>query len=148
MNIKSLREIKKKFNSLLAEENEEEGVKHDAYMLMADYLSEVERVQEQQSITRKELANKINISPSYLTQVFRGDKPLNFVTLAKIKRALNIVFVTRALPNDSMNHLRTYSISAVWNNPYCFNKGISYSNLKAAQGSSVVEFKKDVKKVI
>ena len=51
-----------------------------------------EIVQEEKGITRKELASLIKTSPSYLTQVFRGDKPLNFITLAKIQRALGIRF--------------------------------------------------------
>ncbi|NCW88573.1 MAG: XRE family transcriptional regulator, partial [Chitinophagia bacterium] len=51
-------------------------------------------------ITRKLLAQLIGTSPSYLTQVFRGDKPLNFMTLAKIQKALNVSFVTRLYFKD------------------------------------------------
>lgn len=75
------------------------------YMLMASYLSEIERIQKKRDhqMTRKELATRIGTSASYLTQVFRGDKPLNFRTLAKIQEALNIrflitVFDTQAVP--------------------------------------------------
>jgi ribosome-binding protein aMBF1 (putative translation factor) len=59
---------------------------------MASFLSVIEIVQEEKGISRKELASMIKISPSYLTQVFRGDKPLNFITLAKIQKALGIRF--------------------------------------------------------
>jgi transcriptional regulator with XRE-family HTH domain len=59
---------------------------------MASFLSVIEIVQEEKGISRKELASMIKISPSYLTQVFRGDKPLNFITLAKIQKALGILF--------------------------------------------------------
>lgn len=42
----------------------------------------------------------IKTSGSYLTQVFRGDKPLNFITLAKIQKALNIRFEISAHYKD------------------------------------------------
>jgi len=89
------------FAALFEPRNEEEEVKHDAYILMAWFLSEIERVQEEKGISRKELAAKINTSASYLTQVFRNDKPLNFITLAKMKRALNIRFEIVAKPGPA-----------------------------------------------
>jgi transcriptional regulator with XRE-family HTH domain len=61
-------------------------------MLMAKFLSEIEQHQKLKDIDRKTLAALIGTSPSYLTQVFRGDKPLNFKTLAKIQAVLNIKF--------------------------------------------------------
>lgn len=91
-------DIKNKFRLLLSEHSEQEGVEHDAYILMSRYLSEIDRIQDEIKITRKDLAREIKISPSYLTQVFRGDKPLNFVTIAKIQRALNIKFEVKAKP--------------------------------------------------
>ena len=89
MNIETLR---KEFQSRLTDSSETDGIHHDAFMLMAGYLSEIERIQEERQINRKELAKLINTSPSYLTQVFRGSKPLNFETIAKIQRVLNIRF--------------------------------------------------------
>lgn len=82
---------------------EVEALQLDEYMLMANYLSEIERLLGEKSLNRKELAIQIGTSPSYLTQVFRGDKPLNFKTLAKIQKALNIRFEiqTISLPNKS-----------------------------------------------
>ncbi|HEY1017919.1 MAG TPA: hypothetical protein VGE25_02930 [Sediminibacterium sp.] len=100
MNTKSLNEIKEKFASLLTETSEEEGIEHDSYMLMAGFLSEIERVQKQKRINRKNLSQIIKTSSSYLTQVFRGDKPLNFATIAKIQRALNIRFEISAHYKD------------------------------------------------
>lgn len=98
MSMKSLKQIKEKFNSLLTERDEEEGIEHDAVLLMAGFLSEIERIQTQRSINRKTLAGLIKTSASYLTQVFRGDKPLNFDTIAKIQRKLDLRFEIRAYP--------------------------------------------------
>jgi len=61
-------------------------------LLMAKFLSEIEQQQKLKDIDRKTLAALIGTSPSYLTQVFRGDKPLNFKTLAKIQTVLSIRF--------------------------------------------------------
>ena len=123
--MKSLKEIKDKFNSLLSESSEEEGLNHDAYMLMAGYLSEIERIQKKKSINRKELAKEIDISPSYLTQVFRGDKPLNFYTLAKIQRKLKIRFQVAAYELDGYSD-KTQTLSS--------------SNLEPTQGHNLPKY--------
>lgn len=82
---------------LMKFDNKEQKLRHDAFVLMAGYLSEIEAIQKKHNITRKELAKKIGDSAPYLTQVFRGNKPLNFYTIAKIKDALNIRFEVRAI---------------------------------------------------
>lgn len=45
--------------------------------------------------TRKQLAESLGTSASYLTQLFRGDRLLNFKTEAKIEAALGIKFVIK-----------------------------------------------------
>jgi transcriptional regulator with XRE-family HTH domain len=87
----------------LHQATEEEQINLDEYMLMAKYLSEIENILIEKSLTKKALANKIGTSPSYLTQVFRGDKPLNFKTLAKIQTVLNIHFEVHTIKNEIQN---------------------------------------------
>lgn len=87
-----------KWNDLLNFSTNEEKIKHEAQMLTFSFLSEIEKYQELQGMTRKELSEKIKTSASYITQVFRGDKPLNFETLAKMQSALNITFHVHAHP--------------------------------------------------
>jgi ribosome-binding protein aMBF1 (putative translation factor) len=101
----SVEEIKDKFASLRLSKTEEDLTEEEAFILMAGFLSEIERISKSKGLNRKELALKINTSPSYLTQVFRGDKPLNFLTLAKIKRALNIQFEVKAFFQDERKSL-------------------------------------------
>jgi transcriptional regulator with XRE-family HTH domain len=100
-------DLKKSFENLFAPRPEEVETKHDAFMLMAAFLSEIEYIQEQDKISRKELAKKVKTSGSYLTQVFRNKKPLNFLTLAKIKRALDIRFEIKAFRKNSTNPVVT-----------------------------------------
>ncbi len=87
----------------LHQATEEEQINLDEYILMAKYLSEIENILIEKSLTKKALANKIGTSPSYLTQVFRGDKPLNFKTLAKIQTVLNIHFEVHTIKNEIQN---------------------------------------------
>lgn len=88
----------RKWDDILNFSTNEEKIKHEAQMLMFNFTSEIEKYQELQGMTRKELSEKIKTSASYITQVFRGDKPLNFETLAKIQSALNITFHVQAHP--------------------------------------------------
>src|ERR1700728_734140 len=95
MNLKALQE---KIQELQESKTDEELLHEETAILMANYLSEIEKYQLDHAITRKDLAAKIKISASYLTQVFRGDKPLNFHTLAKIQRALRVRFRVITIP--------------------------------------------------
>jgi transcriptional regulator with XRE-family HTH domain len=98
--------IKTELDLLFNSKTESQLIERDALMLQANYLSEIERIAKESGINRKEIATKIKTSPSYLTQVFRGDKPLNFLTLAKIKRALNLRFnVTAELLSEKKTEI-------------------------------------------
>lgn len=94
-----IQKCKSEWDDIFEITNEEDKVIHETQMLRFKFLSEIEKYQELQDITRKKLSEKIKTSPSYLTQVFRGDKPLNFETIAKIQSALNIVFNIHARPS-------------------------------------------------
>lgn len=89
---KDLEKIQSEFDSIFSFENENDQIEVDANVLMAKFLSEVQKIADQNGVNRKVLASLVNSSPSYLTQIFRGQKPLNFVTLAKFQRALDFKF--------------------------------------------------------
>jgi transcriptional regulator with XRE-family HTH domain len=76
---------------------------------MGQYLTQIEQVLDQQSMTQKDLANKIGTSASYISQFFNFNKLINFKTLAKIELALDInfelkqrVFIFYAAYNSSL----------------------------------------------
>lgn len=89
-------EIKNAFVNLLAFKSNEEEIKHKATMLMYRFLSEIEVLTEERKMTRKELAQKIGTSASFLTQLYRGSKLLNLTTIAKLEKALGITFTIKA----------------------------------------------------
>jgi ribosome-binding protein aMBF1 (putative translation factor) len=84
--------IRKNFQELLGFKNREDQWGHDAQMLMFQFMGLVDEKMKEEGISKKELANKINTSTAYLTQLFKGDKKLNFKTLAKLQDVLNIRF--------------------------------------------------------
>lgn len=57
---------------------------------------------KQEGLSKKNLAEKLDTSKSYITQLFSGDKLLNIKTLAKIEQNLNINFAIKAEPKRPM----------------------------------------------
>lgn len=94
---KNVKEIVENIKNSLNTISEEDQIDIEASVLMLNFLAEIENIQKIRSIDRMSLAKSINVSPSYLTQVFSGNKPLNFKTLAKIQKALNIRFEVKTV---------------------------------------------------
>ncbi len=84
--------IEQAFDDLFASRSAEEVIEDEAALLMFRFLSIIETKRKKLRWTRRQLAEKIGTSPSYLTQLFRGDKLINMLTLAKFEKALNIDF--------------------------------------------------------
>lgn len=94
MNTKSnnMDHIKQAFDELFNNRTPEQELESDAKLIMFRFLDIVERKREKKNWSRKELAKKVGTSASYITQLMRGDKLINMLTLAKMQRALNIKF--------------------------------------------------------
>jgi transcriptional regulator with XRE-family HTH domain len=54
-----------------------------------DFVEEVERIMEERGVTRAELARRLNSSPAYVTQMFKGLFNPTLLTLAKVALALD-----------------------------------------------------------
>jgi transcriptional regulator with XRE-family HTH domain len=135
MSMKSNNEdIEALFLALDDNKSEIDLIKEDSYVLQANYLSEIERFSKIYGFNKKDIADKIGISGSYLTQVFNGDKPLNFITIAKIKRALNIRFnITASLVTEKKTEI---------NNEIPFVKhklNTGYTQMKVVTGDKIFE---------
>lgn len=103
MKFKEKYTISKEFKDLFTFQDEKEELDHEAHMIMFRFLSEVEEYHSGgKNIKRNELASKLKVSPSYITQLFKGDKLLNFTMLAKIQKAFNITFEVKARKNESL----------------------------------------------
>ncbi|WP_276362773.1 helix-turn-helix domain-containing protein [Daejeonella sp. H1SJ63] len=85
-------QIKTSFDQLFNNFTDEELLEQEARLLSFQFLSEIESAMEKQRMSKKDLAEKVNTSASYITQLFRGDRLANFNILAKIQRALDLKF--------------------------------------------------------
>lgn len=64
----------------------------DAKILMFRFLSLIDAKREELGWSRKDLAVQIKTSPSFISQLFQGDKLINFTTLAKIQKVMGLEF--------------------------------------------------------
>ena len=85
-------EIETAFKTMLSFDNEQDQLELDAKIIMAKFLEKVQEISTQKGLKKKDLAEKIGTSASYITQLYRGHKLLNLMTLAKFQRALDIEF--------------------------------------------------------
>jgi ribosome-binding protein aMBF1 (putative translation factor) len=90
--LKNNEEIKNAFDQFFGQISEQDQLENDANLLMFRFLSIIETRCEELGWNRKLLAQKVGTSASYITQLFRGDKLVNMLTLAKFQRALGLEF--------------------------------------------------------
>ncbi|GAA4308005.1 helix-turn-helix transcriptional regulator [Compostibacter hankyongensis] len=99
MKFKDKHSIAPEFEDLFSFKNKEEELEHEAKMIMFRFLSELEKLNPEKPIKKKELAKAIDTSASYVTQLYQGDKLINLLTLAKIQDAYNLSFEIKAKHN-------------------------------------------------
>jgi transcriptional regulator with XRE-family HTH domain len=119
MKSKSKDEILSAFEKALSSIDAKEDLEYNSRMIMFRFLSEVERVSEEKKINRKELAALIGTSPSYITQLFRGNKLINIETIAKFQNVFDFTFEIKAKPNKveiAFNEMNVEKISETQNN--------------------------------
>lgn len=85
-------EFESGYDQLFSCKNPKEKIEHLAQMISYRFLSEVEKTCDEMGINKKELAEKVGTSKSYITQLFRGNKHVNTNILARFEEALDITF--------------------------------------------------------
>ncbi len=84
--------LKNEFKKALQFSNLEDKAEHDSKILMFKFLSIIEDEMANREMSKKELANLLDTSPSYITQLFRGTKTINLMKLAQLQNLFNIEF--------------------------------------------------------
>jgi transcriptional regulator with XRE-family HTH domain len=103
MKFKDKYNIGKDYEHLFSFRNEKDELDYEAHMLMFRFLSEIQKINSDgKTLKNKDLASKLGVSPSYITQLFNGTKMLNFTMLAKIQKAFNITFEIKASKNSHL----------------------------------------------
>lgn len=85
-------------------ESFEENIEFEATMLSLAFLNSIERNADLLGLKRKDLAELIGTSPSYITQIFKGIKVPNLKTLTALGLAVNKKFDVKAV--DSIQESR------------------------------------------
>lgn len=145
MKFKEKYKIEPGFEDLFEFKSKDEEIEHEAKMLMVKFLSEFEKLTETNPIKKKELAKALNTSPSYITQLFLGDKIINLMSLAKLQKAYNFTFEIKAIPNTidykkdveaSYENMKLIDLPGHWEN---------YSKLNPTYSKAIskVEFESD-----
>ena len=111
MNTNYQKETKTKFLSMLENDNQEEKIDKETLHLHFTFLSEIEKIIKDRKISKKELAEKVNTSASYITQLFRGDKIVNLEMLTKIKMILEIDYHLTVLENTEEESVVSFKVS-------------------------------------
>ena len=93
----SLKEIKAALRRLRDERTPAQLEAAAARLLSFRFLSEVERLTDEQGLKRGALARALGTSPSYVTQLYRGDRMLNLNMAARMERVLGVQFQVRAV---------------------------------------------------
>ncbi len=103
MKYKNKYNLPDEFADLFDTLTEEDQIEIDAQMLSFKFLEAVEKHCEPKKLKKKEIAEAIGKSQSFISQVYSGDKLLNMTLLAKLQKAFNITFDIKAAQN-SLNY--------------------------------------------
>lgn len=90
--MKTPEDIQAAFGGLFVNRTDEQQRDDAAQLLSFRFLSEVERLMQEKGFTKRKLAESVGTSPSYITQLFRGDRLLNIDMLARFEQVFGVRF--------------------------------------------------------
>jgi DNA-binding Xre family transcriptional regulator len=109
MTSNKIKKLKERFKKLDHFENEEEKIEHEKMMAMFGFLSDVQKIIDEKGWSRQRLAAEIGVSPSYLSQLYSGNKVISLEMITKLTVALECNFDIKlhspVLTNDQIHKL-------------------------------------------
>ena len=93
----NIAELRAAIRQLRAERTVEDLDEQAATMLSFGFLSEVTHLTEARGLTSRALAEAVGTTPSYITQLYRGDRLLNLTMAARFERVLGVQFRIKAV---------------------------------------------------
>ena len=97
--------INPEFEELFSYQSKKDKIEHKAQMISYRILSEVEKICEEKKIRKKDLADMVGTSRSYITQLFRGSKQVNVDIMARLEESLNISFNVKVKLNEDSHEV-------------------------------------------
>src|SRR3990167_5581532 len=79
-------------SDLLSYDDDAERERFLVKTLHFDFMQEIERLMGSHKMTSKELAGKLGVSQSFVSQLFKGNKLLNLTVLHRIQKVFDIRF--------------------------------------------------------
>lgn len=125
---KKYQEIDNAFDDLFKELDNNFDI--DAKVIASKFLNEVKDIAEVRKINRKKLAEMIGTSPSYLTQLYRGTKLMNLVTMAKLKKALDLEVEITVTNNVYGFEVEENRFEHFYSTHKCLHKEITWGVIK------------------
>ena len=121
-------EIETAFKTILSFDNEQDQLELEAKIIMAKFLEKIQEIAAQKGLKKKDLAQKIGTSASYITQLYRGHKLLNLMTLAKFQRVLDIEFDIAIKGSEQIkNPVKEETIEVYSNTRYASDRSGEFS---------------------
>jgi transcriptional regulator with XRE-family HTH domain len=110
------KQIREELNNLSTSLTKKDRLEVDARLLVAQFIDPILRIMKSNKKNRKVLAKEIGTSASFITQLFRGDKTINFLTLAKIQNAMGVEFEVRLKSelNTEFTFLNSDEYDGIW----------------------------------
>jgi len=103
---------KKDWEKLFAFRNDEEKIDFISSVISSSIAYNIEGLLKKRKLSKKELAQKIGTSASYITQIMTGDKLINMKFLAKLKFYLEVDFSVEII--DTLQNICTVTDFSDW----------------------------------
>ncbi|WP_157580262.1 helix-turn-helix transcriptional regulator [Rudanella lutea] len=91
-NWNNVQAIRATFSVLFENRTDQERRDDAAQLLSFRFMSEVERIMDERGMTKHDLAEALGTSTGHITQLFRGNRILNFDMFARLEKALSVNF--------------------------------------------------------
>jgi len=104
MNLKN-NKIKNQLMSLISPMSDEAELDIDKHILSAKFLSEIQKHLETADMKKKDFAELMDVSASFITQLFTGDKMVSMEFLSNAQKKLNIEFTISSINYSNENIL-------------------------------------------
>lgn len=86
-------ELMAEFGEFVSSSSDKERIETKALFIQLDILDEVKKMMKSSNLSRKELADKLDKSASFVSQLFSGDKKLNLKIIAQFQEIFDAKFV-------------------------------------------------------
>lgn len=113
MNTNLNKDIQSILNELSTPLSESDHFEVEKSLLSARFISEIQKHLDEMTYKKRDLARLLGVSPSYITQVFRGEKAVNMDFLTKVQIKLGLNFYVSTTDINEFEHLLESTIERV-----------------------------------